>query len=128
MKAFNGIALRAVLSWVLLVLLAPHALAQSLASAVYESKLKTVRALLQQPESGMDLRVVKLTVDRMIDPSADVAAVTKQIDDMAAEIRATFPLGATSLDKFKVLRDYLYRPPLISGRQPFQYDLHDDRT
>jgi hypothetical protein len=32
----------------------------------------------------MDLRVVKLTVDRMIDPSADVAAVTKQIDDMAA--------------------------------------------
>ncbi|NDZ14714.1 transglutaminase family protein [Variovorax sp. WS11] len=129
MKTFVSTAMRAALPWVLLMLLmASHAHAQRLAPASYDSDLKTVRALLQQPESRMDLGVIKLTVDRMIDPSVDVAATTKQIDQLAEEIRATFPLGASNLVKFKALRDYLYRPPLLSGRQPFLYNLEDDRS
>jgi regulator of sirC expression with transglutaminase-like and TPR domain len=128
-KTFASTAMRAALPWVLLVLLAAsHAHAQRLTPASYASDLKTVRALLQQPESQMDLGVIKLTVDRMIDPSIDVAATTKQIDDLAAEIRATFPPGASNLVKFKALRDYLYRPPLLSGRQPYLYNLQDDRN
>ena len=76
--------MRAALPWVLLMLLmASHAHAQRLTPASYDSDLKTVRALLQQPESRMDLGVIKLAVDPMIDPSIDVAATAKQIDQLA---------------------------------------------
>jgi hypothetical protein len=106
-KTFVSTAMRAALPWVLLMLLiASHAHAQRLTPTSYDSDLKTVRALLQQPESQMDLGVIKLAVDRMIDPSVDVAAATKQIDQLAEEIRATFPIGASNLVKFKALRDY----------------------
>jgi regulator of sirC expression with transglutaminase-like and TPR domain len=128
-KTSVSTALRAALPWVLLVLLmASHVHAQRLTPNSYASDLKTVRALLQQPESQMDLGAIKLTVDRMIDPSIDVAAATKQIEELAEEVRATFPLGASNLVKFKALRDYLYRPPLLSGRQPYLYNLQDDRS
>jgi len=74
----------------------------------------------------MDLGVIKLTIDQMIDPATDKAALLWQLDTMALEIQALFPLGASNLDKFKTLRDYLYRPSSISGRQPFLYNLADD--
>lgn len=74
----------------------------------------------------MDLGVIKLTIDQMIDPATDKAALLRQLDVMALEIKALFPLGASNLDKFKTLRDYLYRPSSISGRQPFLYNLADD--
>ena len=115
------------LCWVILVLLPPGAHAQRV-THTYDSSLKIVRALLGQPESQMDLASIKLTIDQMIDPTIDKAAVLKQLDDMASEVRASFPLGASSLVKFKVLRDYLYRPPLLSGRQPFLYNFDDDRN
>jgi regulator of sirC expression with transglutaminase-like and TPR domain len=128
-KAFVSTAMRAALPWVLLMLLmASHAHAQRLTPTSYDSDLKTVRALLQQPESRMDLGLIKLTVDRMIDPSIDAAATAKQIDQLAEEVRATFPLGASNLVKFKALRDYLHRPPLLSGRKPYLYNLEDDRN
>ncbi|WP_077001327.1 transglutaminase family protein [Variovorax sp. KK3] len=64
----------------------------------------------------------------MIDPSLDIKASVKQIDDLAAAIRATIPAGASNLEKFKALRDYLYRPPLVGGRQPYLYNFQDDRS
>ena len=76
----------------------------------------------------MDLASVKVTVDQMIDPATDKAAVLKQIDNIAAEIKASFPLGASNLVKFNTLRDFLYQPPLLSGRKPYRYDLEDDRN
>jgi len=49
---------------------------------------------------------------------------------MASEVRALIPPDASNLIKFKLLRDYLYRPSLLplSGRQPFVYNLEDDRN
>jgi len=93
----------------------------------FASQFDTVRALLAQPESRMDLAGIKLSIDQMLDPAIDKTAVAKQLDDMAAEIRASFPPGASRLVKFKALRDHLYRPALLSGRQPFVYDLENDR-
>lgn len=113
------------LSWALLALLPPQAHAQRITHA-YDSQYKIIRAILEQPESQMDLGVIKLTIDQMIDPATDKAALLRQLDVMALEIKALFPLGASNLDKFKTLRDYLYRPSSISGRQPFLYNLADD--
>lgn len=94
----------------------------------YGSDFETVRSMLQQPESQVDLAAIKLAVDKILDPTIDKAAVLKQLDSMAAEIRATFPLGANNLVKFKALRDYLYQPSLLSARQPYVYNLEDDRN
>ena len=94
----------------------------------YDANLRTVRMLLGQPESRMDLASIKLTVDQILDPSIDKAAVLKQVDDMAVEVRRSFPIGASNLAKLKALRDYLYHPAPLSGRQPFLYNFADDRN
>src|SRR5262249_22114665 len=75
----NGLLL---LCWMILVLPSAGAHAQRVTHA-YASDLKTVRALLEQPESQMDLADIKLTIDQMIDPAIDKAAVLKQLDEMA---------------------------------------------
>lgn len=110
-KSLNKLLL---LIWTILLLGSPVAHAQR-AKPAYDSNFKTVRAMFEQPESQMDLASIKLTIDQMIDPTTDKAAVLKQLDDMAAEARASFPLGASNLLKFKALRDNLYQPPLLSG-------------
>jgi regulator of sirC expression with transglutaminase-like and TPR domain len=115
-----------ILFWMILVLVSPGVHAQR--AHAYDSNFEMVRAMLEQSESQMDLASIKLTVDQMIDTATDKAAVFRQLDDMASEIRASFPLGAGNLAKFKTLRDYLYQPPLLSGRRPFVYDLEDDRN
>jgi regulator of sirC expression with transglutaminase-like and TPR domain len=125
LRAFFSCSTIAALFWVVLVLASPEVHAQRVKHP-YESNFEIVRAILQQPESQMDLANIKLTIDKLIDPATDKAAVLKQLDDMTAEIRASFPFGASNLAKFKTLRDYLYQPPLLSGRRPFVYDLKDD--
>jgi regulator of sirC expression with transglutaminase-like and TPR domain len=112
--------------WMILVLVSPGVHAQR--AHAYDSNFEIVRALLDQPEPQMDLGNIKLTIDQMIDAAIDKAAVLKQLDDMALEIRTSFPLGASNLVKFKTLRDYLYQPPPLSGRRRFVYDLGDDRN
>jgi regulator of sirC expression with transglutaminase-like and TPR domain len=114
------------LLWMTLAFMSPGVCSPR--APAYDSNFQTIRSMLVQPESQMDLAVIKLTIDKMLDPSIDQAAALKQLDDTAAEVRASFPLGANSLAKFKVLRDYLYQPPLRSGRQPFVYNLEDDRN
>jgi regulator of sirC expression with transglutaminase-like and TPR domain len=83
--------------------------------------------MLEQPEAQMDLANIKLSIDQMIEPSTNKAVVLQQLDNMALEIRASFPVGASNLTKFKALRDYLYQPPPLSGRRPYEYDLENDR-
>jgi len=94
----------------------------------YDSHFASVRAILEQPDSRLDLARAKLTIDQMIDPAIDQVAVRKQINEMAAEIKAVLPPDASNLVKFKALRDYLYQPSLVSGRKPFLYDFEGDRN
>jgi regulator of sirC expression with transglutaminase-like and TPR domain len=115
------------LCWAIVFFASAASHAQRINSS-YDSNLKIVRSLLEQPESQIDLANVKLSVDKMIDPAIDKAALLKQLDNMAEDIKATFPIGANSLTRFKVLRDYLYRPAPLSGKQPFVYNLEDDRN
>lgn len=62
------------LCWMILALTSATAHAQRVEYA-YESNFKIVRALLEQPESQMDLASIKLTIDQMVDPSTDKAAI-----------------------------------------------------
>lgn len=115
------------LLWMLPALASAGANSQHI-KATYDSDFASVRAILEQPDSQLDLASAKLTIDQLIDPVADQAAVLKQINEMAAEIKAALPPGASNLVKFKALRDYLYRPSLLSGRKPFLYNFEDDRN
>ena len=115
-----------VLCWMALLLMSPWAQAERVSA--YDSNFRVVHAMLEQPEAQMDLASIKLTIDQMVDAEIDKAAVLKQLDAMVSDIGASIPLGAGNLLKFKALRDYLYRPPLVSGLRPFVYDLENDRN
>ncbi len=93
-----------------------------------EHEIQTLSAILKKPDAEIDLARVKLTIDHMIDPSVDIEANLQKLDAMAGEIRASLAVTASSLDKLKALRNYLYQPPLLSGRQSFQYNFEDDRN
>jgi len=96
--------------------------------SAYASNHETIQTCLELPEAQINLANIKLSVDQMIDPSTDQASVLRRLDIMTTEVRATLPPGASNLDKFKALRDYLYRPPPLSGRRPFRYNFEDDRS
>ena len=90
------------------------------AASAPEAQFESVRALLDLPETRIDLSKAKLTIDRMIDPRIDVAATLVQLDTMASQIRATLPAGASSRARVEAIRSFLYE-----GKRPFQYDLQD---
>lgn len=74
-----------------------------------------------------DMADIKLTIDRMVEPSVDVAANLKIIDGMTADIESMrAAAGATSdLDKLAVLKRYIYQPGPWNGGKAFSYDLDD---
>ncbi len=90
-----------------------------------DANLKAVRAMLEQPDKQMDLGKIKLTIDRMIDPGIDIADGIKQLDAMAAEVRARLPANPSSRDKLEALRTYLYQAGPWNDNRPFRYDLDD---
>lgn len=114
---------RASLFALTVALLGSPALAQRVAQ-VPDSNLEVVRAL-QAPDADIDLAKVKLTIDRMIDPSIDVAGTLTQLDAMAKGIRAMLPAGASSRLTLDALRFHIYQPSPWNGNRPFRYDLDD---
>jgi regulator of sirC expression with transglutaminase-like and TPR domain len=86
---------------------------------------KRVDTILRQPEGKLDLGRIKLTIDKMIDPTIDVDVGLKQIDDMAAQVRAMQPGFPSSNDRLQALRAYLYEKGPWNGYQSFDYDFDD---
>ncbi len=86
---------------------------------------KRIDALLRQPEKEMDLARVKLTIDKMIDPSIDIDAGVSQIDEMATQVRAMLPPSASSAERLQALQRYIYGKGSWNGFQSFGYDFDD---
>lgn len=74
---------------------------------------------------GRDLLDVKLTVDSMVDPSANAQAVEAEIARMADAIGSMAGEMARSAEKLTALKRYLYESGEWNGNNPFQYDLDD---
>lgn len=87
--------------------------------------LQTLQALLRTPEAQLDLAKAKLTIDRMIDPTIDVPSTLKQLDALAARIKARFPVNASNRIKLDMLLSSLYEPGPWNDHRPFSYDLDD---
>lgn len=88
-------------------------------------EVKRLRAVLQQPESKIDLAKIKMTIDKMIDPTIDVAAGLKQIDSIVAKIRAMLGNNPSSNDKMMTLKKYLYEKGPWNDYKPYYYDFDD---
>lgn len=86
---------------------------------------KRIDTLLRQPAKDMDLARIKLTIDKMIDPSIDVDAGVKQIDGMATQVRAMLRGVPSSNERLQALQAYIYDKGPWNGYQSFDYDFDD---
>ena len=89
-----------------------------------------LKALLQTPDSQIDYAQAKLLIDQLIDPTTDVAGVTKKLDAMAAGVRAMLPFArrTSTYEKVEAITTYLYKPGPWNKHQVFKYDLENDPT
>ena len=89
-----------------------------------------VQSLLNKPSSKLGFAEAKLAIDAFVDPSIDGEAANAEIDRMVVVVRkmiATLPpeAAATSVERMKALRSFLYEPGWWNNGRPFQYDLDD---
>ncbi len=87
--------------------------------------ISSVKRLLEKPETESDLAEIKLTIDRMIDPSVEVDRTLAQLDVMGKALLSLLPNDAPSRLKLDALRYHLHQPSPWNNNQPFQYDLAD---
>jgi len=87
--------------------------------------LQVVGALLDQPESSIDLALAKLRIDRLIDPAIDIDATNARLERMASDVRKRLPPGTSSTARAEALRQYLYVAGPWNDHQPFSYDFDD---
>lgn len=95
------------------------------AASLAPDPIEPMRELMAQPVADLDLARAKLAIDRLIDPTIDVAATLQQLDALAATIRSGFPPNADNRQKLETLLVFLYRPGPWNDGHPFTYDLAD---
>jgi regulator of sirC expression with transglutaminase-like and TPR domain len=107
-----------------------HAAAVNPATVFDSSKFleaQRIKILLEQPENSIDFARVKLSIDKMVDPSIDVESNLKKIDAIVMTIKSMLPVNATSMDKMLTLKKYLYEAGTWNNYQPYQYDFNDPK-
>ena len=91
-----------------------------------------LRELLSLPESKIDYGSVKLAIDKMVDPSADVDRAEMQIGALFREAAAlcgySFARQVSVEARVDALRTCLYRRGPWNENRPFRYDLENDPT
>lgn len=100
-----------------LMLLAPLAWAKE--------DLAPLRAEFALPNDRVDYAEAKLVVDRLIDPSTDVAAVKRELERWEQAVRTNVPANPTPRQVLDALLKTLYEPGYWNQEHPFTYDLND---
>jgi len=88
-------------------------------------ELKLLRKILEQDESQLDLARTKLTIDKLIDPSINIEAGLRRIDQMVRDIQSMLQPEASSMDRMLALKKYVYVSGAWNNYQPYQYDFDD---
>lgn len=106
--------------------------ASGLAAKREPPEVLKLRAVLSLPDSKIDYGSVKLAIDKMVDPSADLDRAERQIGALFRE--ATTLCGYSFVKQVPVearidaLRTCLYRRGPWNDNRPFRYDLENDPT
>ncbi|MGH8085510.1 MAG: transglutaminase family protein [Lysobacter sp.] len=87
--------------------------------------LASLRSQLQSPDDRVDYAAAKLAVDRLIDPSTDVAAVRRHLDEWERAVRGNVPANPSARQVLDALIKTLYEPGPWNQGKPFSYDLTD---
>lgn len=95
------------------------------AAAEDKSPSGIVRTLLEGVNDSTDLARIKLTLDKIVDPSIDVTRRLAEIDELATTVLSARPRPRTSLQKLDALRQLIYVAGAWNQNKPFQYDLSD---
>jgi regulator of sirC expression with transglutaminase-like and TPR domain len=95
--------------------------------------IEALRALLQLADNQIDYAKAKLTIDRMVDPKADIPWALQRLDQMVSEISAMFSgqdfaRRTSSAARIEALTAYLYNPGPWNQNRVFRYDLEHDPT
>lgn len=115
----NWIFVLGLLAW--LALGAAHAAAPDR----HTSDMAVLNLLLEQPDGTLDLARAKLSIDRMVDPSVNVEANLRLLDQWADKARQRIPRGASNREKIDALITTLYDPGPWNDFRPFGYDYSD---
>ncbi|HJU38436.1 MAG TPA: transglutaminase family protein [Tahibacter sp.] len=87
--------------------------------------LAPLRAQFQLPDEQVDYAAAKLTVDRLIDPATDAAAVHRELDAWERAVRGNLPANPTQRQMLDALLKTLYEPGPWNQHKPFGYDFSD---
>ena len=93
----------------------------------FQNRLNIAQAInhVIETEPNIDLARMKLSIDKVIDPTIDVAATLETIDKMVAQIKAMLREGDSSMVKMLILKQYLYHKGHWNNYQAYRYDLTD---
>jgi regulator of sirC expression with transglutaminase-like and TPR domain len=117
------VPLRRIPGWYLVAFAAVFLAARANAQPLPDDR--GIRKMLQLPADKIDLLELKLAVDKVIDPSIDVAATRKQFESMVSDIRRNQPSNLTSIEKLRAIQKYLYAKGPWNNFQPYEYDFSD---
>lgn len=92
-----------------------------------ETAIATLQTLLSGTEGTIDLAHAKVTLDHAIDPSINIDATLRDVDEWVAKVRDRFPPSASSKTKLETLISTLYESGAWNEHRPFTYDYTDPR-
>jgi len=72
------------------------------------TELRILREILEKNENRLDLAKIKLTVDKLIDPSINVDLEMNKINRMTANIKSMLKPDANAMDKMLAIKKYIY--------------------
>jgi regulator of sirC expression with transglutaminase-like and TPR domain len=92
-----------------------------------------LRRFLALPESQIDIATVKLAIDKMVDPRADIQWAERQLEELTAAASAIAGMRPFAqlppVDvRVNAIRSCLYRSGPWNANKPFRYDLKNDPT
>jgi regulator of sirC expression with transglutaminase-like and TPR domain len=87
--------------------------------------VQIVRSVMATPDDKIDFAEAKLTLDKLYDPTIDVKASLKQVDEMEQTIRKMAGPSAPPKLLLIMLHKYIYEAGAWNDSRPFQYDLTD---
>ncbi|MCP4490946.1 MAG: hypothetical protein GY820_27070 [Gammaproteobacteria bacterium] len=89
------------------------------------TELRLLRQILERDESQLDLARVKLTIDKLIDPSINVEAELSKLNQIVANIKSMLPSEASAMDTMFAVKKYLYTSGSWNEYQAYEYDFND---
>ncbi len=91
----------------------------------FQSSADLIRSVLSLPEEELDFARIKLSFDKIVDPSIDVEKSLSDLNNRTEIIRDMVDGPATSAQKIAAVRRYIYESGSWNDNRAFSYDHQD---